>query len=179
MNHIKIALFRFLRYGLCPLLTVLWLCFIFGNSLQSGVESSEQSGKVHQIVNEVAQSVGIEEPISEKAVRKGAHFLEFAILSSLICTDLFCFGLVKLKAKPTALLTSLCAVPLCAILAMIDEYIQTFSAGRSCQWEDVLLDTSGAALAAVCFLGVCFALRALIGRKKAVQTRQEKDGAAV
>ncbi len=159
MNRFKTVLLHLLRYWLFPLLTVLWLCFIFGNSLQDGAQSSEQSGKVHQIVNEVAQSVGIEEPISEKIVRNSAHFIEFAILSLLVCLDLQCFGILTRKQHPLSPLLALLSVPICSLFATVDETIQRFSAGRSCQWEDVLLDTAGAALAAVCFLGVFFLVR--------------------
>ena len=166
MNRFQTVFLSIVRYGLFPLLTVLWLCFIFGNSLQSSVESSEQSGKVHQIVNEVAQSVGIEEPISEKTVRNSAHFLEFAILSLLVCLDLQCFGILTRKQHPRSPLLGLLSIPICSLLATVDETIQRFSAGRSCQWEDILLDTAGAALAAVCFLGVFFLVR-LIQRRLA------------
>ncbi|MBE6546444.1 MAG: VanZ family protein [Ruminococcaceae bacterium] len=174
MNRFKSLFLPIIRYGLCPLLTVLWLCFIFGNSLQSGTESSEQSGKVHTIVNEVAQSVGIEKPISEKTVRNSAHFIEFAALSLLICADLLCFGILTRNGRKRSLLLALLSIPICTLLAMIDETIQRFSAGRSCQWSDVLLDTAGAALAVLCFLGVYLAvckLRKCLSAKKAIPSK--------
>ena len=153
MNIQKSRLFTVLRYVLPILLTLLWLSFIFGNSLKTGEQSSEQSGKVHEVVNEVAQSIGIEEPISEHTVRKSAHFLEFAVLGGLICIDLWAFKLISLKKKlHKSVLLSLLALPICALLASIDELLQKTSDGRGPYVTDALIDTSGSASAILLFI---------------------------
>ena len=138
---------------LIPLfLTLCWLAFIYGNSLKTGEQSSVQSGKVHEVVNEVAHSIGIEKPISEHAVRKSAHFLEFAVLGCLICVDLWAFRLVSLRKKlHISLLFSLIALPACAFFAGIDELLQKTAKGRGPSFLDVLIDTSGAATAILLF----------------------------
>ena len=69
------------------ILTLLWIAFIFGNSLDSGAESSAKSSTVHEVVNELAASLGAKEEISEKTIRTSAHFAEFAVLSLLFCID--------------------------------------------------------------------------------------------
>ena len=67
--------------------TVLWLGFIYSNSIETAEQSSEKSSSVTEIVNKVAEKVGIEEEIPEKTVREMAHFSEFALLAVLICAD--------------------------------------------------------------------------------------------
>ena len=147
MLRIHPRLWRILRIVIPLLLTFFWLGFIFGNSLKDSAASSEQSGKVHEIVNEVASSVGIEEPISEQTVRDMAHFTEFSILAVLFCLDLWAFGVSPLYSKRRwDILWLLTAIPACFLLACIDEFLQTFSDGRACDFSDVLTDTGGAAL---------------------------------
>ena len=127
MSIQKSRIFTVLRYVLPILLTLLWLSFIYGNSLKTGEQSSEQSGKVHEVVNDIAQSVGIEKPISEHTVRKSAHFFEFAVLGGLICLDLWAFRIVSLKKKlHTSVLLSLTSLPICSLLASIVADAQIF-----------------------------------------------------
>ena len=152
---------------LCLLSTVLWLCFIFGNSLKDGKASSAQSKQVHEIVNQVTSAVGIEKPVTEKAVRKMAHFTEFSVLGVLLCLDSIVFGLVPFRKKRCLdFLWMLGAIPLSFLFANIDEYLQTFSEGRAWQFTDILLDTAGAALSTVIFLGVFLLLRLAFAQKK-------------
>lgn len=154
-----------LRYIIPLLLTVLWLTFIFGNSLKTGEQSSEQSGKVHEVVNDVAQSIGIEKPISEHTVRKSAHFLEFAVLGGLVCIDLWAFRIVSLKKKlHISSLFSLLSLPICAVFASIDELLQKTSKDRGPSVIDVLIDTSGSAAAIFLFI-LGFSLLYLFAKK--------------
>ena len=151
---------------------VLVLCFIFGNSLQNGVESGNQSHQVQQVVNDVAASVGMDEPISEKFIRKAAHFGEFAVLGLLLCFDLLAFGLLTgAKKRYISLLLSLTPIPACALLAAVDEWIQTFSEGRAPQLQDVLLDTAGAASTVVLFALLFSLLHMLLQHRKKKKER--------
>ncbi|MBE6668340.1 MAG: hypothetical protein E7607_08555 [Ruminococcaceae bacterium] len=163
-----------LRYIIPLLLTVLWLTFIFGNSLKTGEQSSEQSGKVHEVVNDVAQSIGIEKPISEHTVRKSAHFLEFAVLGGLVCIDLWAFRIVSLKKKlHISSLFSLLSLPICAVFASIDELLQKTSKDRGPSVIDVLIDTSGAATATFLFILV-FAVLTLVWKRTKAK-KEEKS----
>ena len=158
---------RALRIVIPLLLTLCWLGFIFGNSLKDAVASSEQSGKVHEIVNEVASSVGIEEPISEQTVRNMAHFTEFALLGVLLCLNVWGLGLAPFLAKRKLdFLWLLSALPIAFLLACLDEYLQTFSEGRACDFTDVLTDTEGAALGILLFLACFLLLRFAFGKKQ-------------
>ena len=158
-----------LRTMLPLLLTLLWLGFIFSNSLKDAAASSEQSGKVHEIVNEVASAIGVEEPISEESVRTLAHLTEFAILGTLLCLDIWALGLSPFYAKHRFdVLWLLTALPACFLLACIDEILQTFAEGRACDFRDVLTDTEGAALGVAVFLGFFLLCRLAFGKKKAL-----------
>lgn len=151
---------RLFKIAIPLLLTVLWLCFIFGNSLQNGVESDNQSHRVQEMLNQTFESIGLENPISEGLLRKMAHFGEFAVLALLYIGDLLAFGLVSfsqsLRASALAVFS---AVPVCFLMASIDEFIQRFSAGRAPQFTDMLIDTAGALFAALCFFTVFSVIR--------------------
>lgn len=161
----KAASYSLPRLFLCLfflILTVLWVGFIFSNSLRNGVESGNQSHTVHEIVNEVSEQLGIEEPISEGDLRTLAHFGEFAVLGLLLCGNLLCFGLTDLKQriqKDILYFSSL--IPICFTVALIDEFIQKFSDGRASQWEDVLIDTLGGLLATLLFATVFVIIKAI------------------
>ena len=167
---------RALLCVLSVLLTLLWLAFIFSNSLQNGEESGAQSGKVHKIVNEIAQNAGIEKPISEKAIRNTAHFGEFAVLSFLIGMDLWLLRLLQIgKDWQRSLLWGLLPIPACFLFACVDEWLQSFSPGRATQFTDVLLDSAGAATATVCFLLLFFIVRWIIIQKKSPTPNDQKE----
>ena len=121
-----------LRIALPLLLTLLWLGFIFGNSLKDAQASSEQSGQVQEIVNNVASSVGVKEPISETTVRNMAHFTEFLVLGGLLCLDVWALGLSPLRSRRRFdVLWLFVSLPVSFLLASIDEVLQTFSKGRA------------------------------------------------
>lgn len=72
--------------------------------------------------------------------RKAAHIFLFLVLTLLLC-----FALWRLIRSVRVRWWT--AAGLCAVCAGLDEYHQTFVAGRSGQLKDVLVDLIGAALA--------------------------------
>ncbi len=125
-------------------LTVLATLFIFGNSLQIGEESAKQSGFFADILKKVLNFAGFDPDYDTVSliIRKGAHFTEYFILSALAAGTIY-FGTEKRAyvffAPVYAFLTAIC-----------DEFIcQALTEGRGPQWKDVMIDTSGALLAAV------------------------------
>lgn len=153
MTKDRKILINILRISIPILLTLLWLGFIYGNSLQTGAVSGETSGRVHKLVNAIPELLGLGSPISERFVRKAAHFTEFAILGLLVCSDLWTTRAVSLKKelyKSTFIL--FCSVPLCALFASADEFLQSFVDGRGPSAKDVLIDTSGALCATILFV---------------------------
>ena len=142
-----------LRIALPALLTLLWLGFIFGNSLQTGTDSGNASGRVYTLVNAIPEMLGWGSPISHYFVRKAAHFTEFAILAALVCADLWCFRIVSIKQSLKRSLPTLSlSIPFCVICAAADELIQNFSEGRGPSVKDVFIDASGVLFATIIFV---------------------------
>ncbi len=146
---------KILCVALSLLLTLAWIGFIFSNSLKSGTASGEQSSKVHEVVNKVAQSLGAKEEISQDTVRSGAHFAEFAILGFLLCLSIASLWCLRGGSRLPRLMGFGClSLPVCAILAATDEYLQTFSEGRSTELSDAILDTVGALAGIAAFTAI-------------------------
>lgn len=133
------------------ILTLAWVAFIFSNSLNNGEDSSRQSGRVVQAILKIADFLGIKignTALLSHIVRKSAHFLEFALLGAL---SFFTLGSMNLGRIAQIYF----GTSFCLLIAACDEYIQTFSIGRSGQVGDVFLDLSGSVTAiALCFLVV-------------------------
>jgi VanZ family protein len=126
-------------YGI---LMVIWMVVIFSFSNSTGVKSDSLSKKV------ISNAITLYENVTNKdvdneyylekldfPVRKLAHFTEYAILGFLVIN--FCLSFNMLYAGTFSIL-------LCFLYAMSDEFHQLFINGRSGQFTDVLIDTSGA-----------------------------------
>lgn len=131
------------------LLTVGVIIFIFSNSRESGIDSSSRSQQLTRFINYALHSVNIPWKVSEHMVRKAAHFLEYALLGFFVALTAASFTARKL-------LRGIIAFPACLAVAVIDENIQRFSAGRTPSKIDVLIDFCGSSF------GICFALGILI-----------------
>ena len=172
--RINISVRKIIRYYIPPLLTVLWLCFIFGNSLKNGLDSGEQSGTIHRIANFIIHALGFRGSISHAFIRKAAHFSEFAILAALLGYNMLTFGLINLrKERKRELFIILTATPACFVFASIDEFLQRFSAGRAPQFSDILIDTSGALCATLIFLMTLLIIHRSIHKIKKVKIRKD------
>ncbi len=136
------------------LLTLAMTGFIFSNSLKDGATSSAQSGKVVEVVENLADKVGVEinkEKLPHK-VRKTAHFTEFALLGILGFLTLLSLGAADWVLFFAPLGYS-------GVIAAMDEYLQTFSPGRAGQLQDVALDVSGAAIGIALSFAVFWLIR--------------------
>lgn len=164
------------------ILTIASQAWIFSNSLMDGTQSSEQSGRVVEIVRpayqEVLPAVNIE-PTEENIhhyVRKTAHFTEFALLGFLGLLTVFFFG--PKKRKPL-----LYAIPpvLCILTSIADELIQSAVSGRSSQWTDSLLDSAGGMtgvlLGAITALIICAFRRKKEKKKRACGGEKSPEAA--
>ncbi len=144
----------YLRYGIPSLLTLLWIAFIFSNSLKNSIESGNQSNEILELVSPLFPH------LTESVLRTLAHFGEFFILSLLFCVDLVAFRVLKRGDSPGRLLSRLCIVlPAGFLIALADECLQLFSEGRAFQLSDLLTDTLGVITAALLFCGVLLLLR--------------------
>ena len=130
------------------------LAFIWGNSLDSAVESAAKSGRVGELV--VGQG-----GVTDHLVRKLAHFTEYAVLGALLLLLTAVGFRVRLQTVVNCLFFLMAA-------ALTDETIQIFT-GRGPQIQDVWLDFAGG------FTGllVMLALWALL--RRAFRSRRRAD----
>lgn len=119
------------------LLTAVFILFIFANSSLPMSDSGRLSAAAAAIVMKMGDMVNVTfSGDLEHQIRKLAHFIEFAILGWLLCKTYGEFGVARRTGNGYILFIGL-------FVAVIDEYIQLFSYGRSSQITDVLLDFSG------------------------------------
>ena len=123
-------------------LTVAAVAAIFYNSSQDAVESTERSSPLTDWINGILAGFPIPFSVTENFIRKLAHFTEYSILGALLSVTYYLY-FHRIK---TVLISTLISG---AVIATIDEIIQLFPAGRSCQISDILLDCCGVAFATV------------------------------
>ena len=129
------------RLRLNRLLTVLILCFIWGNSLLPGSVSGAFSDWVRDLLAALFPGEVPGVTTGGGLLRKIAHFTEFAALGATLCWR---FGMLE-KRKITALVFGFGA-------ACVDETIQLFVPGRGPAMKDVAIDTCGVAAGMVLLL---------------------------
>ena len=113
------------------------LAFIWGNSLDSAVESSLKSGRMRKLIQPLLELLVGQGNVTDHLVRKLAHFTEFAVLGALLLLLTAAAFRVRLQSVVNCLF-------FLTLAALTDETIQMFSDGRSSQLTDVWLDLSGA-----------------------------------
>ncbi|MBO5502094.1 MAG: VanZ family protein [Clostridia bacterium] len=127
---------RKIRALVFALLALAIVCFIFSNSAQGAEESNEASGWVAAFLRPILDPLGrLDDAVFHKLVRKLAHFVEFGALGVCLCA---CFVNTPLRRPWISALAGSVLVACC------DETIQRFTGGRSCQWQDVCIDSAGA-----------------------------------
>lgn len=149
-----------MKRSFLPLLLVLLMGFIFLMSAQPADDSTETSSRfctlaAHILLSDFedfdnAMQCRIINKLSF-AVRKTAHFTEYALLGFL--------WYMQLRKRKHSPVTALAAT---ALYAVTDELHQAFVPGRSCELRDVLVDTGGGLfgiLAGFAVLAVFYCLR--------------------
>lgn len=145
--------------------------FIFYNSMQNALESAKQSGQAVEVVQQVVAvfapnssiitATGAEYDKLHAFVRTMAHFSEFALLGALAGWCCLAY-----TGKKKWLILPLCGV---ALVAVLDELLQTTIEGRGAQFSDVLVDVSGGVL------GVVFAVLTVWLAVKWIQKRRAHE----
>ena len=115
-------------------LLILWVIFIFSNSLDNADASTAKSGAVLALLRRILGSEGAD--LTEFIVRKTAHFTEFAIEGILLLSVVKGYTARPVKFLGWPFLGGL-------MTALADETIQLFSPGRSSQVTDVWIDFAG------------------------------------
>ncbi|MEG0313670.1 MAG: VanZ family protein [Erysipelotrichaceae bacterium] len=136
MEYVKqdkpILRYKKLKYALL----IFVQAFIWINSMQDGTTSSDLSnGIINEFLSFFQNIVPLD--VLHIAVRKLAHFSEYALLGILI------FLVIKLYTDNLAIIT-FSSISYTFIVACIDELIQTQVPGRSGCFTDVMIDSSGA-----------------------------------
>lgn len=124
------------------ILTAAAVAAIFWNSSRSAVQSTEQSSPLTGWLNRFFLSLPIPFTITETLVRKLAHFSEYAVLGALLTATVYLYAQKRGRAL-------LYALPTGALIAVCDELIQLFPAGRSCEVRDMVIDLCGILVAAL------------------------------
>lgn len=137
------------------------LFFIWSNSLADAPESTVRSDGVIEWLKPIVDPQDkIDEGTFTFAVRKTAHFTEFAVLGGEIFLLLSTFGENfprRLRRVPPSGLLA-CGV------AVIDEILQLFSPGRACRVTDMMIDTTGALTGALVLCGITAVIGKIRGR---------------
>ena len=118
-------------------LTAFMICFAFVHSSMSAADSTVESEGTLSVVTKVFQSLGFSLEMTDHIIRKLAHFSEFTVIGGLLTSCAYSFD----RFKPYRYIFAVLFTGL--FTAVIDEFIQLFSDGRSGQITDVLLDFSG------------------------------------
>lgn len=138
-----------LRFVLKPLSfipAIVMMCLIFNFSDQTADTSSALSYKVGvevlTVTNDVLDkgwTINMIRQMSEEYqhyIRKAAHFTEYLILAITVAFPLYVYGL---RGIPLVLVAGM----ICVGYACLDEYHQSFIAGRSPSKKDVVIDSCG------------------------------------
>lgn len=123
---------------------VLWIGFIYGNSLLTGAESGKLSGGITEMISNILSRIGINITIENLhlIIRKGAHFSEYFILGIIVLLNYIQYMKELRYFMPFSFIS-------CLLISIIDETIQTFIDGRAGSIVDVCIDTAGFTLSII------------------------------
>ncbi len=122
---------------------VLYILFIYSNSLKTADLSSADSGHVLDSLKNLFLSAGIESRwLTEHLIRKAGHFTEYTLLGMILYHGVKSYEFGKERRFFIQGAAGF-------LVPFIDETIQLFVAGRSGQISDVWLDCSGVAAGTV------------------------------
>ena len=137
---------------------LLWMGTIF---YLSSMNTNESNGRSKVIVSDIVEIVGKithreynlkeKEALVEKfnkPIRKCAHASVYFVLSILVLNFLLA---LHSNLEKKYVLVFFMTIFICFLFALTDEYHQTFVYGRTGQFSDVLIDTSGALIATSIF----------------------------
>lgn len=138
-----------------------WAAVMFFFSGQNANESGRLSLKVTEYVMRIFPSLPFELDQVHFFVRKAAHFSIFAL-------EGFLLGLAMMNTVPERWLGSVLAIISCAVVAVLNEYHQSFSEGRSCEVRDMGIDSAGALMGVLVAALLLYIISRISRRKKNV-----------
>lgn len=139
---------EYARRRIFTMLTVLFILFIFHNSMFPGQQSGNQSQYVMGLLDQMLATLRSPVTLSDYFVRKAAHFTEYFILGVLMLIT------IRSYRKPV-LKSAFAGMSFLLFVPVIDEFIQLFTPKRGSSVLDVLLDFSGgmAGMLVCCLIG--------------------------
>lgn len=166
MYYFKLFIKKTLRYLLKPL-SIVPACFmmymIYRLSAQDAQTSAGLSLQVSRILvlayNKIFGKGYSNEVLNilinqiHPYVRKGAHMTEYFLLAMSVSLPMYVYRIRGFKLM-------LLAGAFCVAFAALDEYHQSFVAGRVCDFHDVAIDSIGILVGIIVIRIICF-----IGRK--------------
>ena len=166
MNYFSLFVKKTLRYLLKPLSFIPAFCmlyFILYMSSQEGTASGSMSYEVSKtlilLYNKICSGELSNEMLNELIhqihpfIRKTAHFTEFFVLALTVALPLYVY---KIRGIFLIILGEL----FCVGVAFLDEYSQSFVAGRNPSYRDVMIDSGGALCGILIAWIICY-----IGKK--------------
>ena len=144
-------------------------CMIFAFSAQDGADSSETSGRiawaVMRLFHPEYDSLDALEQARlfsayQHAVRKTAHFCEFALLGCFLYLLFFALG-YRWQSRWKAPLAWLAGT----LYACSDEWHQMYVGARAASWQDVGIDSAGVLFGVLAAGAVLFLSQRLRGRR--------------
>lgn len=129
---------------------ILWMALIFKLSSQPAVQSGKLSGEITNINIKAMEKVKPNTKFNivefDHIVRKNAHFFVYLFLGVFVINAFRRSGVRGYRCVVFALL-------ICILYASSDEIHQVFVPGRSAQVMDVILDSVGASVGILVYLG--------------------------
>ena len=144
------------------LAAIAWVAVLFFFSGQTGAESGELSMQVTRLLLKLFPWLPWTAEALHPVVRKLAHFGIFAVEGALLSAAM----MVTLRRKPGLGAALACA--LCAGMAALNEYHQSFMEGRSCELRDMLIDSGGAVAGALAAALLLWLLRRRARRRNVI-----------
>lgn len=131
-------------------LVVSWMALIFYLSHQPATQSNGISTgvteKVIEIIEKIAPNLDIDIRSFNHIIRKNAHFYSYLILGILVSNVVSNYQPVRKKGF-------ILALSICVLYAISDEVHQLFIPGRSGQIKDVFIDSVGAVVGVLGYIG--------------------------
>ena len=135
-----------------------WAGMLFFFSGQDANESGRLSLWVTEHVMRIFPNLPFELEQVHFFVRKAAHFSIFAL-------EGFLLGLAMMRTLPEKWLGGVLAVISCVVVAVLNEYHQSFVEGRNCEVRDMGIDSAGALLGVLVGALLLYSIGCVSGRR--------------
>ena len=131
---------------------VLWMALIFHFSAQPATQSKEISNGVMEVLVETVEKVAPNRAADldiqrlHYLIRKNAHFFSYLVLGILVLN-------ARRRSGRLGDSSAVIALIICIFYAISDEIHQLYVPGRSGELRDVIIDSVGASVGIVIYLG--------------------------